>query len=92
MSEFANQYGIDLGAIDQAVSQKKTAEQNIMMNDMRINALNRQENKDLATDKAEQDYMKDPSTAVASTLAQQMQWNTLNKEKRIESTAVLIEV
>jgi hypothetical protein len=35
--------------------------------------------------------MKDPSTAVASTMAQQMQWNTMNKEKRIESAAALKE-
>lgn len=90
-NEFANQYGINLGAIDNAISQKKTAEQNLEINKMRMNALQRQDTKDIASDKAEQDYMKDPTTAVASTIAQKLQWNTLSASERADKTAAMKE-
>lgn len=83
-NEFANQYGINLGAIDNAVSNKKTAE-------LRLNALKRQDTKEMASDKAEQDYMKDPATAVASTIAQKLQWNTLNASERADKAAAMKE-
>lgn len=83
-NEFANQYGINLGAIDNAVSNKKTAE-------LRLNALKRQDTKEIASDKAEQDYMKDPATAVASTIAQKLQWNTLNASERADKAAAMKE-
>lgn len=90
-NEFANQYGINLGAIDNAISQKKTAQQNLEINKMRMNSLQRQDTKDIAADKAEQDYMQDPSKAVAATVAQKLQWDTLNKAERADKAAALKE-
>jgi len=89
MSEFANQYGINLGAIDQAVSARKTAEQNIKMNDMKMNALTRKETEDIATEKADQDYLKDPKTAVAQTIAQKVQWGQLDDQQKKQTAAAL---
>jgi hypothetical protein len=87
--EFANQYGINLGAIDQAVSARKTAEQNIKMNDMKMNALTRQDTQDIAIDKAEQDYLKDPKTAVAQSIAQKVQWGQLDDQQKKQTASAL---
>jgi len=90
-NEFANQYGINLGAIDNAISQKKTAEANLAYRNLQNNALQRQDTKEVAADKAEQDYMQNPQTAVAATIAQKIQWNNLNASERADKTAAIKE-
>jgi len=85
MPEFSNQYGINLAAIDQAVSAKKTAEQNMETNALRKDMLSRQNNKEIAIDKAEQDYRDNPLTAKAASLAQELQFHSLNKVKQQEA-------
>lgn len=91
MSGVANQYGIDMGNILSTVSSLKTADQNREINTLRKDALSRKATKEIATDKAEQDYLKDPKTAFATTIAQQIGWDNLDKEKRANASAVLKE-
>lgn len=89
MNEFGNQYGINLGAIDQSISQKKTAEQNLEFNKQKMNAFNREENKNISSDKAEQDYLKNPSTAIASSIKQATDWHNLDISKKQELATAL---
>lgn len=87
--EMANQYGINLAAIDQAVSAKKTAEQNIKMNDMQMNQLSSKIKDEEASKQADKDYMTDPKTAVATSIAQKLQWNRLDEDSRVKAAAAM---
>ena len=85
----ANQYGIDMGNILSTVSDLKTAQQNRETNALQKDMLSRQNTKEIATDQAEQDYLKDPKTAAAQTIAQKMQWNKLGDEEKVRAATAM---
>jgi hypothetical protein len=82
VSEFANQYGINLGAIDEAVSAQKTAQQNQELNALQINKIKDDKVKEDASEKADKDYMNNPQAAVATSIKQKMNWATLDEVQR----------
>ena len=84
-----NQYGIDMGNILSTVSSLKTAQQNRDTNAIQQNRLSRQNKEEIATNQSEQDYMKDPTTAVAHTIAQKLQWDTLDDAKKAQATTAM---
>jgi hypothetical protein len=82
VSEFANQYGINLGAIDEAVSAQKTAQQNQELNALQINKIKDDKVKEDASEKADKDYMNNPQAAVATNIKQKINWANLDEVQR----------
>ena len=82
-----NQYGIDLGNVLSTVSDLKTAQQNQENNALRNQILQRQNDEDIASKQAEQDFMKDPATATAATIAQKIGWDKYTQEQKAVSVA-----
>lgn len=85
----ANQYGVDLGNILSTVSDLKTAQQNRETNVIRNDMLSRQNKEDIATTDAEKDYLADPKTAIAHTVAQKVQWGKLDDEQKVRTVAAM---
>lgn len=75
--EFANQYGINLPAIDQAISAKKTAEQNMKMNDMKMNALTKEQER--------QDQLESADTNIKNELYPKSKAVTLQQAREEEA-------
>lgn len=85
----ANQYGVDLGNILSTVSDLKTAQQNRETNALRNDMLSRQNQEDIATNDAEQQYLADPKTAVAHSVAQKLQWGKLEDAEKIRTAETI---
>jgi len=89
--EVANQYGIDMGNILSTVSALKTADQNREINTLKQDALKREATKQISSDKADQNYLADPKTAVATSIAQKLGWDNLDNEERTKAAAAVQE-
>lgn len=88
----ANQYGVDMGNILSTVSDLKTAQQNRETNSLKQDILSRQNEKDIKTDQAEQDFIKDPAHAVANTIAQQVQFNDMKDQDKKRAVDAMQQV
>lgn len=80
--EAANQYGIDLGNILSTVSTIKSAKATNALNEYKLQKAAEEEDQRLREKAAEEKYMKDPTNAVAASIKQATDWETLNKAKR----------
>jgi len=83
----ANQYGIDLGNILSTVSDLKTAQQNRDTNSIRQDMLSNENDQQKASQQADKDFIQNPKAAVATSVAQKLNWDKLSEEEKQQKTA-----